>query len=198
MLVILSAAYVFWWYSGFRTFGEEVGFNLKYILVSIAFSFFFFLPVIVLVRAILSSGFKEVVQRYFVLFIVASGGLLTFITIQFIPFFGLGFSVNYIMATLAFFVLLIFTPLIVLITLVLSGRFKERVLAHLVIFAMVGGGLIGIIIGESTILLDEAAFRREVEQAEFSGLDSYGRARAWPNGTGSLVWNRGRGIHATD
>jgi hypothetical protein len=51
---------------------------------------------------------------------------------------------------------------------------------------------------EMRIVADENSFAQEVPQADVSGKDIYSRDRAWPNGSCSLVWNRGHGIHATD
>jgi len=62
-----------------------------------------------------------------------------------------------------------------------------------------GISAIGGFAGEANVLIDEARFRHEVEVFHASSdARMYARSRAWPNETGSLVYLRGRGIHATD
>lgn len=64
--------------------------------------------------------------------------------------------------------------------------------------ALLVGWLIAVCTGETTMLLDEKAFSREAAQAASAGAGSYVRARRWPNGNASLVWDRSTGIHATN
>jgi hypothetical protein len=93
---------------------------------------------------------------------------------------------------------LFLVPLIALALAIMARLLKQIACRQLIVFIMISGGLVGIVLGESAMLIDEASFRREVKQAETSGLNQYGRSRAWPNGAASLVWNRNSGIHATD
>jgi hypothetical protein len=56
--------------------------------------------------------------------------------------------------------------------------------------------LLGNIVSEGWIQLDEARFRHEVARQDKTSV--YSRARAWPNGNASLVHIPGKGYHGTD
>lgn len=58
------------------------------------------------------------------------------------------------------------------------------------------GVVIGSILSECWILVDESKFASEVREVA-PGLP-YARPRAWPNQIGSLVYVPGKGVHATD
>jgi hypothetical protein len=132
VLIMLSGAYTFWWYSGFRALSEVVGFHMGHILLNSLLSLLFFSPVVAVAVA------------------------------------------------------------------VLLGFFKRTSSWNLIVSIMLCGGIAGIILGESLIIIDEADFRHEAQQAQASGLDTYGRSRAWPEDDASLIWNRASSIHATD
>jgi hypothetical protein len=54
--------------------------------------------------------------------------------------------------------------------------------------------VIGAVLSEAWILLDEARFKREAKASDAI----YARGRAWPNRAAALVYLPHRGIHATD
>lgn len=56
--------------------------------------------------------------------------------------------------------------------------------------------LVGSLLSEWWILRDERKFSDEASKASLNS--PYSRPRAWPNGTCSLVFIPGKGIHATD
>jgi hypothetical protein len=56
--------------------------------------------------------------------------------------------------------------------------------------------LVGSVLAEWWILRDERRFSDEVSKASLNS--PYSRPRAWPNGTSTLVFIPGKGIHATD
>lgn len=53
---------------------------------------------------------------------------------------------------------------------------------------------LGSAVSEVSLLFDEARFARETSGA----TTIYSRPRAWPNGTCSLVFTPGKGMHSTD
>lgn len=56
--------------------------------------------------------------------------------------------------------------------------------------------VVGIAAAEAELLIDEARFAAEVER---NGADhDYGRGRMWPHTNCGLVYNPGKGTHATD
>lgn len=74
-----------------------------------------------------------------------------------------------------------------------TSRFKRTVLVPSILSA-----LLGCVCAEGWIVYDEGRFRDEVSRHTAAGFTTrYGRARAWPNTNGSLVFVPGRGIHAT-
>jgi len=58
------------------------------------------------------------------------------------------------------------------------------------------GALLGAVAAETWITVDEARFFDEIERGGASV--SHDRPRAWPNGSGALVYIAGEGAHATD
>ena len=56
--------------------------------------------------------------------------------------------------------------------------------------------LVGSLISECWILMDEARFAGEVSRS--AGTNLFSRPRAWPNELCSLVFVPGKGIHSTD
>jgi hypothetical protein len=64
-----------------------------------------------------------------------------------------------------------------------------------VLLPIVAGWLLGGALGETYALLDEAAFRREVQRfEEGAGTGNYARPRWWPNGSNSILYERDRGF----
>lgn len=109
----------------------------------------------------------------------------------------LGFNLNeallYTALSLSFLL-----PIIAITIGVLLIFFTKSIRWYLGVIVILSGGLTGIALGETSMLIDEAVFRHQVEQAESAGLDHYARARAWPNRGTSLIWWSDSGIHATD
>lgn len=63
---------------------------------------------------------------------------------------------------------------------------------------MVCAGLIGVIVGEALMVVDEAIFRYQANSAQRAGVNYYTRSRGWPNQSSSLIWRQEKGIYATD
>jgi len=105
-----------------------------------------------------------------------------------------GVALGVALALLA--VLILFT----LITLVLKGRAnldpeKWRCLAAVAIVP----GFIGCAVAEIAILSDEINFIKEIETLRRNPDDErHSRSRSWPNGSGSLLWERSRGVWSGD
>lgn len=57
---------------------------------------------------------------------------------------------------------------------------------------------LGVGASEAWILRDEAAFRREVLAGQAAGPQPMDRPRAWPNGTGHLIYRPGAGFSSND
>lgn len=79
-------------------------------------------------------------------------------------------------------------PSIIVILIALARR--ERRLMTLLTLALV----VGSAVSELWILNDERRFASEIAAAR----EIRSRPRAWPNGTASLVYLPGKGVHATD
>jgi hypothetical protein len=71
-----------------------------------------------------------------------------------------------------------------------GSGFRAPRTSRLVIYSLI----LGSVLSEAWILLDEARFKRET----VASLGLYSRWRAWPNGAAALVYVPYRGIHATD
>jgi hypothetical protein len=77
----------------------------------------------------------------------------------------------------------------VAVMLVALARRERRLMTALTLALVLGS-----VISELWILNDEHRFRSEVAAAS----EIRSRPRAWPNGTASLVYLPGKGVHATD
>jgi len=77
----------------------------------------------------------------------------------------------------------------IVVTLIALARHERRLITTLMLALVTGS-----VVSELWILRDEHRFASEIATA--SGIR--GRPRAWPNGTASLVYLPGKGVHATD
>ena len=94
-------------------------------------------------------------------------------------------------------ILIFLIPILLIIGMILMKimRVKQVTIKyeHCLIIAL--SIIVGAVVSEAQILADEVRFAESM-----AGTDKvvYGRPRQWPHGICSLVYNKGRGIHATD
>lgn len=91
-------------------------------------------------------------------------------------------------------------PLLVVLSILFALRMARASARPITLTGIASGACLGLLAGsllsESWILADERSFDSEVRHAV--PLSPYGRARAWPNETCSLVYIPGKVVHATD
>jgi hypothetical protein len=95
------------------------------------------------------------------------------------------------------FITLIFITIVLSVLLAIFKLLVKPFTVPLVLVTF--GAIVGGLSAEVAVLKDEVTFLREAESADRLGRDErLSRSRAWPHSSGSLLWDKERGVWSTD
>jgi hypothetical protein len=180
VVLVAAAAPTFFVYGAGRTFDESIGASVHAVCSGVLITTVFFLAPLVGTALLAGVVFRRTSPRNSTLIAICAAAVLATAVVAIVGdswmVFNGGPAGGVIVAATCF------------------RRAPRGVMRTVRTFAL--GALLGAVVAETSISVDEAHFFDDVDSGGASV--SYHRARAWPNDSGELVYIAGDGAHATD